>query len=114
MCGRHPGAINHQPQDLRSGCKDVRKLATWGAVVFISGFGIWNLDNALCGSLTRTKRTLGMPWSIVFELHGWWHTFTGVGAYICDFLFLARCSMNCFGLRCNDADARQILPWLSA
>jgi len=65
--------------------KDVRKLATWGAIVFISGFGIWNLDNALCGSLTQTKRALGMPWSFVFELHGWWHIFTGVGAYICRF-----------------------------
>ena len=23
-----------------------------------------------------------MPWSFVFELHGWWHVFTGLGAYI--------------------------------
>src|ERR1700694_630339 len=65
---------------------DVRKLATWGAVFFISGFGIWNLDNALCSSLTQTKRALGMPWSFVLELHGWWHIFTGVGAYVCKFL----------------------------
>jgi dihydroceramidase len=85
--------------------KDVRKLATWGAVVFISGFGIWNLDNALCGSLTQTKRALGMPWSFVLELHGWWHIFTGVGAYICEILFLEHCSLSCFELRCVDADS---------
>lgn len=65
--------------------KDVKKLATCGAVVFIFGFGIWNLDNALCGLLTETKRALGMPWSFVLELHGWWHIFTGAGAYICLF-----------------------------
>lgn len=23
-----------------------------------------------------------MPWSFVLELHGWWHVFTGLGAYI--------------------------------
>jgi dihydroceramidase len=63
--------------------KDVKKLATWGAIVFISGFGIWNLNNALCGALTGAKRAVGMPWSFVLELHGWWHVFTGVGAYIC-------------------------------
>jgi dihydroceramidase len=74
--------------------KDVKKLATWGAVVFISGFGIWNLDNALCGFWTETKRALGMPWSFLFELHGWWHIFTGVGAYICLFPFPAYFSMS--------------------
>ncbi|KAH6714718.1 ceramidase [Leptodontidium sp. MPI-SDFR-AT-0119] len=62
--------------------KEVRKLATWGGVIFISGFGIWNIDNAICSSLTTWKRGLGMPWSFVLELHGWWHIFTGVGAYI--------------------------------
>ncbi len=24
-----------------------------------------------------------MPWSFVLELHGWWHIFTGIGAYTC-------------------------------
>ncbi|CZT10101.1 related to YPC1-Alkaline Ceramidase [Rhynchosporium agropyri] len=62
--------------------KEVRKLATWGGVIFVSGFGIWNIDNALCSSLTPWKRSIGMPWSFVLELHGWWHIFTGAGAYI--------------------------------
>lgn len=93
--------------------KDVKKLAMCGSVVFISGFGLWNIDNALCGSLTQTKRALGMPWSFVFELHGWWHIFTGVGAYICWFLFLTRCSVSFFGLRCIDANLLQTLLLLS-
>jgi len=62
--------------------REVRKLCTWGGVIFISGFGIWNLDNIYCSSLTQTKRAIGMPWSFFLELHGWWHIFTGVGAYI--------------------------------
>ncbi|PVH85176.1 alkaline phytoceramidase [Cadophora sp. DSE1049] len=62
--------------------KEVRRLAIWGGVIFISGFGIWNIDNAICSSLTTWKRSIGMPWSFVLELHGWWHIFTGVGAYI--------------------------------
>ena len=62
--------------------KEVKNLATWGAIIFVSGFGIWNIDNVLCSSLTQAKRTIGMPWSFILELHGWWHIFTGVGAYI--------------------------------
>lgn len=63
-------------------------------VIFVSGFGIWNIDNAICPTLTSWKRTLGMPWSFVLELHGWWHIFTGAGAYICEsspspYLFLS-------------------------
>lgn len=23
-----------------------------------------------------------MPWSFIFELHGYWHIFTGIGAYV--------------------------------
>ena len=28
-----------------------------------------------------------MPWSFALELHGWWHVFTGIGAYV--FIVLA-------------------------
>lgn len=54
-------------------------------VIFATGYGIWNLDNLYCGALTNAKRSIGMPWSFALELHGWWHIFTGVGAYICEF-----------------------------
>lgn len=62
--------------------KEVKKLATWGAVIFVSGFAIWNIDNAICSILTTAKHSIGMPWSFILELHGWWHIFTGIGAYI--------------------------------
>lgn len=28
------------------------------------------------------KRAVGMPWSFVFEFHGWWHILTAVGAHV--------------------------------
>lgn len=28
------------------------------------------------------KHYVGLPWGFLFELHGWWHIFTGIGAYI--------------------------------
>ncbi|KAI9641847.1 hypothetical protein NHQ30_009714 [Ciborinia camelliae] len=83
--------------------KQVKKLVTYGggmstyptpytvifpsslthlAVIFVSGFLIWNIDNGFCASLTDIKRSIGMPWSFILELHGWWHIFTGIGAYI--------------------------------
>jgi dihydroceramidase len=60
----------------------VFKLCTWGSIIFVTGFAIWNVDNAICGKLTQWKRVIGMPWSFLLELHGWWHVFTGAGAYI--------------------------------
>jgi dihydroceramidase len=54
--------------------------------IFISGYVIWNIDNFTCSWLTEAKRKIGMPLSFLLELHGWWHIFTGIGAYICMFL----------------------------
>ncbi|KFY28983.1 hypothetical protein V493_02621 [Pseudogymnoascus sp. VKM F-4281 (FW-2241)] len=62
--------------------KEVRKLVWWGSAIFISGYVIWNIDNFTCSWLTHAKRKIGMPLSFLLELHGWWHIFTGIGAYI--------------------------------
>jgi len=40
------------------------------------------MDQLGCRTLTGWKRGMGMPWSFVLEFHGWWHIFTGIGAYI--------------------------------
>jgi dihydroceramidase len=80
--------------------RQVRKLARWGtcqfspspstvtgrltsSVNFGTGFVLWCIDNWICDSLTVTKRSIGLPWGFILELHGWWHIFTGIGAYIC-------------------------------
>lgn len=53
-------------------------------VFFLTGFALWNIDQIFCSDITATKRWMGMPWSFIFELHGWWHILTGVGVYICN------------------------------
>ena len=65
---------------------EVRKLVWWGTGAFGLGYAFWNADFHGCGDrthgLTALKRWIGMPLSFLFELHGWWHIFTGIGAYI--------------------------------
>ncbi|EDO02588.1 hypothetical protein SS1G_05065 [Sclerotinia sclerotiorum 1980 UF-70] len=38
--------------------KQVKKLVTYGGVIFITGFILWNIDNTFCASLTQTKRSI--------------------------------------------------------
>lgn len=65
---------------------EVRKLVWYGTGSFALGYLFWNIDFHGCGDhhhgLTWLKRWIGMPLSFLFELHGWWHVFTGIGAYI--------------------------------
>lgn len=56
-------------------------LVGWGFVVFMAGFGLWNVDNAYCGMLRGWRKNVGLPWGVLSEGHGWWHLLTGVGAY---------------------------------
>ncbi|KAF2189667.1 alkaline ceramidase-like protein [Zopfia rhizophila CBS 207.26] len=56
-------------------------MIAFGLSIFLSGFAIWNLDNAFCPTLRRWRRQTGLPWGILLEGHGWWHLMTGVGAY---------------------------------
>ena len=56
-------------------------MVAFGLTIFLSGFGIWALDNKYCSWLRATRRELGLPWGILLEGHGWWHLMTGYGAY---------------------------------
>ncbi|KAL8841710.1 MAG: hypothetical protein Q9176_003105 [Flavoplaca citrina] len=56
-------------------------LIVTGLTIFLSGFGIWQLDNIYCSDLRHWRRELGLPWGIILEGHGWWHLLTGIGAY---------------------------------
>ncbi|KAH8586692.1 ceramidase-domain-containing protein [Bisporella sp. PMI_857] len=76
------GLINALPPSSSHSPRRMRRLATAGAVFFGTGFTLWNIDNEFCGILTAWKREVGMPWSWVLELHGWWHFLTGIGSYI--------------------------------
>jgi dihydroceramidase len=49
---------------------------------FLFGYFLWSIDFHLCGYVTKVKHYVGLPWGFLFELHGWWHIFTGIGAYV--------------------------------
>jgi dihydroceramidase len=38
-----------------------------GGALFLLGFGIWNLDNIFCGTLTGWKRVFGWPAAFFLE-----------------------------------------------
>lgn len=56
-------------------------LVCWGVSVFLAGFALWGMDIKYCGQLRARRRQIGLPWGALLELHGWWHVFTGYGAY---------------------------------
>ncbi|KAJ5043697.1 alkaline ceramidase ydc1 [Penicillium rubens] len=56
-------------------------MVAYGLSMFLGGFFIWSLDNVFCSDIRRMRRSVGLPWGIFLEGHGWWHIMTGIGAY---------------------------------
>lgn len=52
-----------------------------GIGLFLLGFAIWIFDNTFCGWLRSVRESILLPWAALLEAHGWWHVFTGLGAY---------------------------------
>lgn len=48
--------------------------------IALTGFALWNVEMVYCHELRGLKERLGLPWSWLFELHGWWHILTAFGA----------------------------------
>lgn len=73
--------------------KDMWILVAFGLTMFLGGFAIWNLDNMYCSRLRSWRRSIGLPWGMLLEGHGWWHLMTGVGAncYIVWGIWLRHC-----------------------
>lgn len=44
------------------------------------GFVLWNIDLQWCTQLRSLRSSMGLPWSWILELHGWWHILTALGA----------------------------------
>ncbi|RAH75722.1 ceramidase [Aspergillus aculeatinus CBS 121060] len=61
--------------------RELWALVRFGAVIFHVGYAVWLVDGWACPVLRRWRAAVGVPWAFVLELHGWWHIFTGVGAY---------------------------------
>ncbi len=65
--------------------RQARILYGVGAVTFLTGFAIWNVDNIFCSQVREARNLLranglGLvaPW---VNGHLWWHFLTGLGAY---------------------------------
>ncbi|KAF8307452.1 aPHC-domain-containing protein [Clavulina sp. PMI_390] len=59
---------------------EAKLLSAGGAVIFLSGFVIWNLDNIFCDSLTGWRSVVGEYVGVISQGHAWWHILTGIGA----------------------------------
>ncbi|KAL2265812.1 hypothetical protein VTJ83DRAFT_6912 [Remersonia thermophila] len=54
---------------------------TWKAVATsVLGYVLWIIDFEHCAQLRAWRRSLGLPWAFLLELHGWWHILTAIGA----------------------------------
>ena len=75
----------------RVGDRVARRNLWWtiltGVSIFLTGFGLWTIDNEYCDALRSLRSQIGIPWAfalgpILFpcfksdlmflELHGWW------------------------------------------
>jgi dihydroceramidase len=66
----------------RSGDEKKKLLKAFGkSIGFLAvGYTLWQIDLEKCIELRQLKQALGLPWAWVFELHGWWHVLTALGA----------------------------------
>lgn len=62
--------------------KQVTRLINFGAFFAAFGYFLWNIDMHLCSTVLSVRRSIGLPFGILLELHGWWHILTAIGAYI--------------------------------
>ncbi|KAJ5165950.1 hypothetical protein N7492_006246 [Penicillium capsulatum] len=61
--------------------KKIRHIAIFGSFCFLFGYFVWLIDNFGCGGLIAIRTIVGVPVGFLFEFHGWWHVFTGIGGY---------------------------------
>ena len=64
-------------------------IRTWKAIsICLVGYLLWNIDLEFCVELRSIRQQIGLPWAWLFELHGWWHVMTAIGAS--QFMMVAR------------------------
>ncbi|RAK75914.1 ceramidase [Aspergillus fijiensis CBS 313.89] len=59
-----------------------RNIGRFGIFCFLFGYFAWLVDVWACNHLTRVRELVGAPVAFFLELHGWWHFFTAIGAYV--------------------------------
>lgn len=82
LVSRHTRALIKKQVKNEESRKKLGKMATFGISTGLFGYFLWNIDFHLCSYVTAFKHYIGLPWGFIFELHGWWHILTGIGAYV--------------------------------
>jgi dihydroceramidase len=63
---------------------DKARSWNWRTIQAISwsslGYLLWNLEFSFCAELRSIRAQVGLPFAWLFELHGWWHILTAIGA----------------------------------
>ena len=52
--------------------REMNAIVTSGLFGFLAGYVIWLLDEEYCDNLRALKSTVGLPWGLLLEGHGWW------------------------------------------
>ncbi|EJT97010.1 alkaline phytoceramidase [Dacryopinax primogenitus] len=64
------------PPSVRKQC---HRILWSGAITFLLGFAIWNVDNQFCDTLTQYRGHYGDVVGALTQGHAWWHVLTGIG-----------------------------------
>ncbi|RUS69264.1 hypothetical protein EGW08_022978, partial [Elysia chlorotica] len=63
--------------------ESVKRLFLIGLLSYMTGFLLWSIDYTYCSHLRYIREThLARFSGMLFQLHAWWHIFTGTGAYL--------------------------------
>jgi len=78
--GRNVILIRRLPADHPARSQIARTMSH-GAMIFVGGFAIWNIDNIFCTGLRELRSYVG-PLGFVLEGHAYWHIMTAYGAFL--------------------------------
>ncbi|KAH7311637.1 ceramidase [Stachybotrys elegans] len=60
--------------------KEWRARGTTALAVLVFGYALWHVDLECCAELRALRKSVGLPWAWLLEMHGWWHVLTAVSA----------------------------------
>lgn len=63
-----------------SGGRGLKGLFWSATLVMALALGLWTVDLTWCPPLRALRARVGGLWSVLLELHGWWHVLTAVAA----------------------------------
>nr|CAB3219682.1 alkaline ceramidase 3-like [Phallusia mammillata] len=60
----------------------IQPLVLMSVGFYAFGFFLWNVDNIFCSHLRKFRNKSHFDTGMVFQLHAWWHIFTGFATYL--------------------------------